>query len=93
MLWRLGRALVLTRRGETIEAERLLREAATIGTPTDIIWELAHVHFALARLLRDTGREAEAATAGRRSLELYREKGVEPMVTRLEAFLGERDAV
>jgi class 3 adenylate cyclase/tetratricopeptide (TPR) repeat protein len=69
------RALILARRGELEEAERLVREAVEIVAPTDYSEITADVFVALAHVLEEADRPDEAAAAWRDALDLYERKG------------------
>jgi len=75
MLWRQARAKVLARRGEHPEAERLAREAVTIGDDTDILDMQGDAYADLAVVLSLGGRPEEAAATLEQALERYERKG------------------
>ncbi len=74
MLWRQARALVLARRGEHDEAERLAREAVAIGDQTQSLNEQADAYWDLAVVLLLGERRDEAAEALHRALDRYERK-------------------
>ena len=74
MLWRQARALVLARRGEHDEAERLAREAVAIGDQTQSLNEQADAYWDLAVVLLLGERRDEAAKALHRALDRYERK-------------------
>jgi class 3 adenylate cyclase/tetratricopeptide (TPR) repeat protein len=73
--WRSIRALVLARRGEAEDAERLAREAVSQVDETDQLDSRAEARVDLAEVLRLGGRGGEAARELDRAIILYREKG------------------
>jgi class 3 adenylate cyclase/tetratricopeptide (TPR) repeat protein len=73
--WRSIRAIVLARRGEAEEAERLAREAVYMVNKTDQLDSRAEARVDLAEVLRLGGRAGEAARELDRAIDLYREKG------------------
>ena len=75
MLWRALRAKVLARRGATLEAESLAREALEVAGKTDSIDVRGDVAMDLSEVLRVAGRESEARKAIGDALELYEQKG------------------
>jgi tetratricopeptide (TPR) repeat protein len=75
LLWRQVRAKVLARRGEYVEAERLARDAVTIGEPTDDLNLRADVSAGLAEVLEMAGRHEEAVAEMTRARALYVQKG------------------
>jgi class 3 adenylate cyclase/tetratricopeptide (TPR) repeat protein len=82
--WRSIRAVVLARRRELRQAERLAREAVQLVDKTDQLDSRAEARVDLAEVLRLGGRSAEAARELQRAITLYREKGNE---------VGERNAL
>jgi class 3 adenylate cyclase/tetratricopeptide (TPR) repeat protein len=75
MQWRNVMAMVLAARGELEEAERLDREAVEIGDRTGWINERGDAWMKLADVLREAGKDDEAAGAFRAAVELYERKG------------------
>jgi tetratricopeptide (TPR) repeat protein len=75
MLWRQARAKVLARRGEHAEAERLAREAVTIGEGTDGLHWQGDAHADLAEVLMLSGKAGEATAALEHALDRYERKG------------------
>jgi class 3 adenylate cyclase/tetratricopeptide (TPR) repeat protein len=73
--WRSVRSVVLARRGQVEEAERLAREALTRAEQTDQLDLHAETYADLAEVLRMAGRRAEAANQLARALALYERKG------------------
>jgi ATP/maltotriose-dependent transcriptional regulator MalT len=73
--WRSIRAVVLARRGELEEAERLGREAVYWVDKTDQLDSRAEARVDLAEVLRLGGRSGEAARELERAIRLYRQKG------------------
>ena len=74
MLWRQARALVLARRGEHAEAQRLAHEALAIGDQTQSLNEQADAYWDLAEVLLLADRRDEAAEALRQALDHYERK-------------------
>jgi tetratricopeptide (TPR) repeat protein len=72
---RTARAKVLATRGETVEAERLAREAVEIVGATDNINAHAEALVDLAEVLQISGDESAAAAALEAAIPLYEEKG------------------
>ncbi len=83
------RALVLARRGETAEAERLVRAAVEILAPTDSLLSQAEVMLDLAEVLELAGRRDEASAAAREATRLYAAKGADAGVRLAEARVAE----
>ena len=75
LLWRQVRAKVLARRGEYVEAERLARDAVTIGEPTDDLIAQASASADLATVLEMAGHHEDAVTEMARARALYVQKG------------------
>jgi tetratricopeptide (TPR) repeat protein len=75
MLWRQVRGKVLARRGEHAEAQRLAREAVTIGDDTDLLDEQGATYADLGEVLLLAGKLDEAAAALEQALERYDRKG------------------
>jgi tetratricopeptide (TPR) repeat protein len=73
--WREARAIILARRGQMEEAEKLAREAVTIAERTDWLNLQGDAQMALADVLRQAGRADNATEAARRALERYDQKG------------------
>jgi Flp pilus assembly protein TadD len=69
------RALLLARRGQVEEAERLAREAVAIIEPTDYVDIRGDALSALASVLDTAGRRDDAVLEWRRALECYERKG------------------
>jgi class 3 adenylate cyclase len=83
------RAKVLARRGETAEAERLVRHVIGLLEPTDGLTGKAEALLALAEVLELAGRRGEAAAAAREAAELYAAKGAEAGVRAAESRAAE----
>lgn len=94
MLWRQVQALVCSHRGQHEDAERLAREAVTIGERTDsLIWQ-ADALCDLAEVLERMGREQEAAAALQKALERFERKKNLAMAAQVRQRLGaDRDPV
>ena len=69
------RALLLSRRGEHAEAERLAREAVALYAATDYLDNHADMLVTLARVLRTSGQDEAARRALNEALALYERKG------------------
>jgi len=86
------RAKVLARRGESAEAERLVRRVIELLEPTDSLTGKAEVLLDLAEVLQLSGRRNEAETAAREAAELYAAKGAEAGVRVAETRAAELEA-
>jgi class 3 adenylate cyclase/tetratricopeptide (TPR) repeat protein len=75
--WRSIRAIVMARRGELPEAEKLAREAVYLAGRTDQLDPRAEAHLDLAEVLLLAGRGREAALELDRAIQLFQEKGNE----------------
>ena len=75
MLLRQVRGKILARRGELVEAQRLLGEALALGDDTDMLAATADARFDLAAVLAAAGRVDAAAIELQAAEELYRAKG------------------
>ena len=89
MLWRQARAKVLARRGVDEEAERLAREAVTIGDETDMVNQQADAYLDLGEVLLLSGRTDEAILAIEQAVERYERKGNVVSTHRAQAQLAE----
>ncbi len=81
------RADVLQARGRSKEAVPILR-AALEDIDKDWVLTRGTAMFSLARALRDTGAETEAAETGREALGIFERKGNVVTAARVRAFLG-----
>ena len=81
------RALILARRGEAAEAERLVREAVALVDATDYGEIRADAHVAYARVFEAAGKPEEARKAWQTALELYERKGVQVVAARVREHL------
>jgi len=86
------RGMVLARRGETAEAERLVRAALELLAPTDALVSQAEVMLDLAEVLELALRPDEASAAARDAARLYAEKGADAGVRLAEARVAELEA-
>jgi class 3 adenylate cyclase/tetratricopeptide (TPR) repeat protein len=86
------RGMVLARRGETAEAERLVRAAVELMAPTDVLVGQAEVMLNLAEVLELTGRSDEAGAAARDAARLYAAKGADAGVRLAEARVAKLEA-
>jgi tetratricopeptide (TPR) repeat protein len=75
MHWRRVRAKVLARRGEHAGAERLAREAVTVGEETDMLDAQGDAYADLAEVLLLAGKSDEAAASLEQAIERYERKG------------------
>ncbi len=87
ILWRAGEAVVLARRGQAADADRLSLEGVAVAADTDSMdagtaWE------ARALVLSILGRGKDAAEAAVRARELYVAKGSVNALRRVEAMIG-----
>jgi predicted ATPase/class 3 adenylate cyclase len=73
--WRAIRAVILARRRELNEAERLVKEAVDLADESDQIDSRAEAHVDLAEVLRLGGRLGEAARELEFAIYLYKQKG------------------
>jgi len=86
------RAKVLARKGESAEAERLVRRVIELLEPTDTLTGKAEALLALTEVLELTGRRGEAAAAAHEAAGLYAAKGAEVGVRAAEARAAELEA-
>ena len=86
-LWRAAKCIVLARRGDAAEADRISRECVDIADGTDSM-DAGTAWLARAEVLAIAGRRAEAADAARRARDLYARKGWASAVRRAEALLA-----
>ncbi len=77
--WRTARAKVLATRGETVEAERLAREAVEIVGATDNINAHAEALVDLAEVLQISGQDSRGRRSARRSHSALRREGKPPL--------------
>ena len=75
VLWRGAKARILARRGRVDEAEALAREAVSLAERTDFLVHHGDALVDLAYILRDSGREEEAARTATGGLQLHEQKG------------------
>jgi DNA-binding SARP family transcriptional activator len=87
--WRAVQAKLLARRGDTVEAEALAREATAVAGETDFLVLRADALMDLAEVLRLGGREGESAPVVRQALELYEQKGNAVGAGRARALLAD----
>jgi tetratricopeptide (TPR) repeat protein len=87
LLWRMAKGLVLARRGELDEADRITRECVEIADATDSM-DVGTAWLVRAQVLVMLGRRDEAMEAARRSRELYALKGWVSGIRRAEAVLA-----
>ena len=74
MIWRQAKGLVLARRGEHVEAQKLAQEAVSIGAQTQHLDGQGETYWDLAQVLMLGDRPAEAAEALRQALDRYERK-------------------
>jgi class 3 adenylate cyclase len=89
MLWRQVRGKVLARRGEHAEAQRLAREAVTIGDDTEMLDTQADAYADLGEVLLLGGIQDDAAAAFEQALVRYERKGNLVSAQRARARLAE----
>jgi len=73
--WHLTLGKILARRGESEEAERLVREGVRVTERTQYLTDRAFSFMDLAEVLRLAGRNEEAASAVERAIDLFEQKG------------------
>jgi len=73
--WRCTRAKILARRGDLEDAERLVREAVELITPTDALTMHAHALISLAQVLAAGDKLEEATDHAAEAVRLYEAKG------------------
>ena len=83
------KAKVLARRGELAEAERLARDAVTIGEETDMLDAQGDTYADLAEVLSLAGRPRGAIEALEQALERYERKGSLVSAQRAQVRLAE----
>ncbi|HEX9349755.1 MAG TPA: adenylate/guanylate cyclase domain-containing protein [Gaiellaceae bacterium] len=86
------RAKVLARRGESAEAERLVRRVIELLEPTDSLTGKAEALLALAAVLELAGRHGEGASAAHEAAKLYAKKGAKAGVRLAETRAAELEA-
>ena len=82
------RAIVLARRGDAEQAERLAREAVDVTAGTDSFAEHAQAFVALADVLELAGRREEAVEALREALDGFERKGAPALAQRVRERLA-----
>jgi class 3 adenylate cyclase len=87
ILWRAAESVVLARRGEGVEADRISLEGVRIADATDS-WDAGTAWYARAQVLSILGRRTEAVDAARRSREVYVAKGFVNGIRRVDALLA-----
>jgi tetratricopeptide (TPR) repeat protein len=75
IVWRQVRAVVLARRGQTTEAEELVRSAVTMSEQSEQLDSRAQAMADLGEVLRLAGRLDGAAEAMTRAQQLWKQKG------------------
>jgi tetratricopeptide (TPR) repeat protein len=88
-LWRRVRALVASERGEHAEADRLSREAIEIAGSSDGLFDNAWVRIERGQILREAGRDEEAAAAFAEAEGLASQKGDVATTTRAKELAAE----
>jgi Flp pilus assembly protein TadD len=84
-----AQALVLSRRGDVIEAERRAREGVEACRSTDFLWLLADCLMTLGVVQRAAAKPDRAREAFREALELLEAKEIRPCIERARAALEE----
>jgi tetratricopeptide (TPR) repeat protein len=74
-LWRCAEAMLLARRGQFDEAERLAREGVALSDRSDELNNRAEVRMELVEVLRLAQRPDDAIRVLEQALELYEQKG------------------
>jgi class 3 adenylate cyclase/tetratricopeptide (TPR) repeat protein len=87
--WRSVRAEIYAKQGRLEEAERLAREAVAISDRTDHLSMVGDCHLALATVLREAGKRAEAEAEAGRALDAFERKGNVVWAQRVRQFLEE----
>jgi DNA-binding SARP family transcriptional activator len=77
------RARVLARRGELREAEALARDAIALAESTDLLIDQGDAQLALADVLANAARAAEANAARAAALQRYERKGAAALIDRI----------
>jgi class 3 adenylate cyclase/tetratricopeptide (TPR) repeat protein len=90
VVWGAARAKALARAENLDQAERLARDTVVLADATDALNMRADASLALATVLLESGRTAEATAAAETALELYRAKGNLAAVTQAEKMLAVR---
>ena len=89
MLWRISRAKILVRQGDSERAEALAQEAVRLGEATDLLSTRADMLCDLAEVLRLAGRRADALPALATAARLYEQKGNLPGLERAQALAAD----
>jgi hypothetical protein len=89
MLWRQVRAKVFASRAENAEAERLAREAVTIGDETSMLEAQAAAHADLGEVLLLAGRDGDALAEFDQALMRHERKGNLVLAGRIRSRLDE----
>jgi hypothetical protein len=87
IFWRAAECIVLARRGEAEDADRISAEGINVAAGTDS-FEAGTAWLARAMVLSILGRRAEATEAARRAREHYAAKGFVNGVRRAEALIA-----
>jgi ATP/maltotriose-dependent transcriptional regulator MalT len=90
-LWRWAEAPVTAHNGDPGRALALLRDAIAIIDRSDETMFQANARMALAELLERQGDVGAARVATHEALELYRSKGIVPLIARAERRLSGLD--
>jgi tetratricopeptide (TPR) repeat protein len=90
MLWRQAKAKVLASEGEHSEAERLAKEAVTIGNETEMLNSQADTYADLGEVLSLAERPREATAALEQALMRYEQKENLVMAVRIRRRLALR---
>jgi tetratricopeptide (TPR) repeat protein len=73
--WRLVKAPLLARAGDTREADKILDKAVALASETDSLNLRGRAQAALAEVLQLAGKSEEAAEASQAAIELFERKG------------------
>jgi tetratricopeptide (TPR) repeat protein len=87
ILWRSAMGVVLARRGEIADADRVTTKLVEIADSTDSM-DAGSAWLARGMVLSTAGRTEEATEAGRRAREIYSGMGFVNGLRRVEALLG-----
>ena len=88
-LWRAAAGVVLARRGETEEADRITAEGVAIADNTDF-FDAGTAWLARAWVLSMAGRTADATEAAHRARKVYAAKGFVNGIRRVETLIAGR---
>ena len=87
ILWRAASSVVLARRGEAEQADRVSAAGVDIADGTDS-FDAGTAWLARAQVLSMLGRESEAREAARRARQVYQAKGYVNGIRRVDALFA-----